>query len=61
MAIYTALGVFVIVTVIGFGVYWLITNLTFKQQPNPYTYKKDVNGNEVVQDNTEESKDGKDA
>ena len=55
MAIYAMLGMIVVAAVIGFGVYWLVSNVTFKQ-PNPYEYKTDKNGNEYVQDNTDEER-----
>ena len=55
MAIYAMLGMVVVAAMIGFGVYWLVSNVTFKQQ-NPYEYKTDKNGNEYVQDNTDEER-----
>jgi hypothetical protein len=50
MAIYTMLGMIIVVAVIAFGVYWLVTNVTFKSQPDRYIYKTDKNGAEFVED-----------
>ena len=50
---FALLGALVIAGVTGAGVYWVITNITFKRQPEPYTYMKDENGNEYVKDNTD--------
>jgi hypothetical protein len=33
-------------------VYWVIANISFKHQPERYTYMKDEAGNEYVQDNS---------
>jgi hypothetical protein len=52
MAIYAMLGMIVVAAVIGFGVYWLVSNVTFKRQPERYTYQIDEAGNEYVQDNS---------
>lgn len=52
MAIYAMLGMIVVAAVIGFGVYWLVSNVTFKRQPERYTYQTDEAGNEYVQDNS---------
>jgi hypothetical protein len=41
------LGLLVLAVVIGFGVYFLLSNLTIKS----YTYEKDEAGDEVVKDN----------
>jgi hypothetical protein len=53
MAFYTMIGFIAVASVIGVGVYWVATNITFKQQPNPYIYTKDKDGNDVVKDNTD--------
>jgi hypothetical protein len=52
MAIYAMLGMVVVAAMIGFGVYWLVSNVTFKRQPERYTYQTDEAGNEYVQDNS---------
>lgn len=52
MAIYAMLGMVVVAAMIGFGVYWLVSNATFKRQPERYTYQTDEAGNEYVQDNS---------
>jgi hypothetical protein len=54
MAIYTMLGMIVVAAVFAAGAYWLVQNITFKKQPNPYEYKTDENGNMSVKDNTNE-------
>jgi hypothetical protein len=54
MAFYTMIGFIVIACVIGTGVYWVLTNITFKRQPERYTYSKDSEGNETVKDHTDE-------
>ena len=56
MAFYTMIGVSVVSLIVAFGVYWLMSNITFKRQPERYTYKTDEAGNEYVQDNMEASK-----
>lgn len=53
MAFYTMIGFIAVATVIGAGVYWVVTNISFKHQPERYTYSKDKEGNDVVQDNTD--------
>lgn len=53
MMIYATLGIVTVAAVIGFGVYWLTQNVTFKQTPTPYEYKTDKNGEEYVKDNTD--------
>jgi hypothetical protein len=61
MAFYTMIGLMAVAAVIAVGVYWVVTNLTFKRQPERYTYMKDEAGNEYVQDNTVKTKDEPDA
>lgn len=51
MAFYTMIGVIVVAGVLAAGVYWVLSNVTFKRQPKRYTYSKDADGNEVVKDN----------
>jgi hypothetical protein len=53
MAFYTMIGFVAVACVIGIGVYWVATNISFKRQPDPYTYVKDKDGNETVKDNTD--------
>jgi high-affinity Fe2+/Pb2+ permease len=52
MAFYTMIGFIAVSAVIGVGVYWVVTNISFNRN-NPYTYTKDKDGNEVVKDNTD--------
>ena len=52
MAFYTIIGLIVVAAILGAGVYWLVTNISFKRQPERYTYMKDEAGNEYVQDNS---------
>ena len=58
MAFYTMIGFVAVAAVIAVGVYWVVTNLTFKRQPERYTYMTDAeNGTEYVRDNTVTTKD----
>ena len=52
MAFYTIIGLIVVAAILGAGVYWLVTNISFKRQPERYEYKTDEAGNEYVQDNS---------
>jgi hypothetical protein len=61
MAFYTMIGFVAVAAVIAVGTYWIVTNLTFKRQPERYTYTKDEAGNEYVRDNTVTTKDEPDA
>ena len=61
MAFYTMIGFVVVATIIAAGVYWVVSNITFKRQPERYTYKTDETDNEYVQDNSLKSKDEPDA
>jgi hypothetical protein len=61
MAFYTMIGFIAIAAVIGAGAYWVVSNITFKRQPERYTYTKDESGNEYVRDNTVTTKDEPDA
>ena len=61
MAFYTMIGLTVVAFILGAGVYWLLSNVTFKRQSARYTYKTDEAGNEYVQDNSATSKDEPDA
>jgi len=61
MAFYTMIGFVAVASVIAAGVYWVTTNITFKRQPERYTYKTDETDNEYVQDNSLKSKDEPDA
>ena len=49
MIIYT-IGVIVIAAVLAVGVFWLFSNVTFKQTSQRYTYTTDEDGNTVVTD-----------
>ena len=40
MAFYTMIGFIVVAAVIGVGAYWVVSNITFKRQPERFTYKK---------------------
>jgi hypothetical protein len=57
MAFYTMIGFIVVAAVIGVGAYWVVSNITFKRQPERFTYTKDEDGNEYVRDNTVTTKD----
>jgi hypothetical protein len=57
MAFYTMIGLIVVASILGVGVYWVLSNITFKHQPERYEYKTDEAGNEYVQDNSLKSKD----
>ena len=57
MAFYTMIGLTVVAFILGAGVYWLLSNVTFKRQPERYEYKTDESGNEYVQDISLKSKD----
>ena len=61
MAFYTMIGLVAVAGVVAAGVYWLLSNVTFKRQSERYTYKTDEAGNEYVQDNSVTSKDKSDA
>jgi hypothetical protein len=61
MAAYTLIGFLAVAAIIAVGVYWVITNLTFKRQPERYTYMTDEAGTEYVRDNTVQTKDEPDA
>ena len=52
MAFYTMIGLIVVAFILGAGVFWLLSNVTFKRQPERYTYKTDEVGNEYIQDNS---------
>ena len=58
MAAYTLIGFLVVAAAIAVGVYWVITNLSFKRQPERYTYMTDaVDGTDYVRDNTKDKPD----
>ena len=57
MAAYTLIGFLAVAAVISVGIYWILTNISFKRQPERYTYMKDESGNEYVRDNTTQTKD----
>ena len=61
MAFYTMIGFIAVAAVIGVGAYWVVSNITFKRQPERFTYTKDEAGNEYVRDNTVTTKDEPDA
>ena len=61
MAFYTMIGFVAVAGVLAAGAYWVMTNITFKRQPERYAYKTDEAGNEYVQDNSVASKDEPDA
>ena len=54
MAFYTIIGLIVVAAILGAGVYWLMSNISFKRQPERYEYKTDEAGNESVQDNSKD-------
>jgi hypothetical protein len=49
MIIYT-IGVIVIAAVLAVGVFWLFSNVTFKQTSQRYIYTTDEEGKDVVTD-----------
>lgn len=49
------IGLIVMGSILGFGIYWLLTNITFKQTPKQYTYE----GNEANDNTTENEKETK--
>jgi hypothetical protein len=53
------IGFIAVAAVIGVGVYWVVSNITFKRQPERYTYMKDEAGNEHAQDNSKDEPDAK--
>ena len=61
MAFYTMIGLIVVAFILGAGVYWLLSNVTFKRQPERYEYKTDEDGTEYVQDISLKSKESNDA
>jgi hypothetical protein len=54
MAFYTMIGLMAVAAVIAVGVYWVVTNVTFKRQPERYTYKANEAGTEYVQDDSKD-------
>lgn len=50
---FALIGALVIASTVGFGAYWLITNITFKRQPERYIYVKNEDGSETVNDMNE--------
>ena len=50
---FALLGALVIMSVVGAGFYWVITNITFKRQPERYIYVKNDDGTETVKDLTD--------
>lgn len=50
---FALVGYIVVGVALAVGIYWMATNLTFKQQPERYTYKTDEDGNDTVKDNTD--------
>lgn len=53
MAFYTMIGLIVVASILAAGVYWVLSNVTFKRQPDRYTYMTDEAGNAYVRDNTD--------
>ena len=47
------IGLLVMGSILGFGIYWLLTNITFKQVPEKYTYE----GDKVIDNTTENEKE----
>lgn len=50
---FALIGALVVVGVVGAGAYWLVTNITFKRQPERYVYVKNEDGTETVKDLTD--------
>lgn len=51
MQAFALFGFLVIAAIVIAGFYWVITNVTFRKQPERYIYVKDEDGNEYVKDN----------
>ncbi len=47
------IGLLVMGSILGFGIYWLLTNITFKQQQEKYTYKGDKVNNNTTENEKE--------
>ena len=53
MFILDLLGGFVVGLLLVAGCKWIAANVSIRNQPEPYTYYKDKEGNEAVKDNTD--------
>lgn len=53
MALYTMIGFIMVSVVLAAGVYWLMSNITFRRQSDRYTYMRDEVGNEYIRDNVD--------
>ena len=50
MFVYSMVGILVIGMVIAMGIFWILSNVTFRKVPQRYTYTLDEEGNAVVVD-----------
>jgi Ca2+/H+ antiporter len=55
---FAIIGLVTICAIFAFGVYYIITNITFKKHEDPYTYehKKDSNG--TIVETVKDKRDG---
>jgi hypothetical protein len=47
------IGFIMVSVVLAAGVYWLMSNITFRRQSDRYTYMRDEAGNEYIRDNVD--------
>lgn len=50
MFVYSIVGIVVIGMVLAMGIFWILSNVTFRKVPQRYTYTLDEEGNAVVSD-----------
>ena len=50
MFVYSMVGILVIGMVLAVGIFWILSNVTFRKVPQRYTYTLDEEGNAVVTD-----------
>ena len=50
---FALIGYLVMSAVLGFGIYYLFTNVTFKNQKEKYSYRTDEHENDGVKDHTD--------
>lgn len=54
MMAFATVGLLTMGVIFAFGVYWVLTNVTFQNQTPRYTYQKDSEGNEYVKDDNDD-------
>jgi hypothetical protein len=47
------IGFIMVSVVLAAGVYWLMSNITFRRQSDRYTYMRDEADNEYIRDNVD--------